>query len=118
MATDTGLIRFLNQQNESLLIGNKACVFSPSTDCALVLFDTFLMFQQNANVDYKALFCDTTFGQQMGLKLGHSELGAFVMQCLELDEDFQELEYLKYIVRKIFARYQVEGKIIIDISYN
>jgi hypothetical protein len=118
MAIDTSLIRFLNAGHEKLLISEKAQVYVASTDCALVLLDTFQMFKQTTKADYKALFCETSFGQQMFLKLGYAELVAFVMQCLELNEDFVELEYLKYIVRKIFARYQVEGKIKIEISYN
>jgi hypothetical protein len=117
MAIDTAFIRFLNTQHEAMLVNKMAQICSTKTDCALVLLDTFQMFKPT-DADYKALFCEATLEQQMCLKLGHAELLAFVMACLELNEHFEELEYLKYIVRKIFARYQVEGKIRIDISYN
>jgi hypothetical protein len=117
MAIDTAFIRFLNAQQGEVQVNKKAQICSTTTDCALVLLDTFQMFRPT-EADYKALFCETNLGQQMFLKLGHMELVALVMACLELNEHFEELDYLKYIVRKIFARYQVEGKIKIDISYN
>jgi hypothetical protein len=117
MAIDTTFIRILNTLQGETLVSGMAQIFSPTTDCASVLLDTFQMFKQT-DADYRALFCETTFGQQMCLKLGHAELVTLVMACLDLDEHFEELAYLKYIVRKIFARYQIEGKIKIDISYN
>jgi hypothetical protein len=117
MAIDTTFIRFLNTQQADVLVSKRAQILMPTTDCAYVLLDTFQMFKPT-DADYKALFCEVNLERQMSLKLGHTELVALVMACLELNEHFEELEYLKYIVRKIFARYQIEGKIKIEISYN
>jgi hypothetical protein len=117
MAIDTAFIRFLNTQHGKMLENKRVQIYVPTTDCAFVLLDTFQMFKPT-EADYKALFCEANLGQEMCLKLGYTELVALVMGCLELNEHFEELEYLKYIVRKIFARYQIEGKIKIDISYN
>ncbi len=115
---DTGLqfLKYLELQGELVAL-NKAQFLMPNTACAEVLWDAIRMFAPT-KIEQNSLFCDTAWGKNLVLKLGVKELQELVQSILNLTEDFHEADYIKYIIRKIFARYQEEGKINLSICYN
>jgi tagatose-1,6-bisphosphate aldolase non-catalytic subunit AgaZ/GatZ len=83
------------------------------TECAKVLADTFEMFGEELN--WKTYFKTCTASSSVQLQLSYQDLVDFVYMSLNLDANFKEEAYLKYIVRKIFARYQSAGKLKIEL---
>jgi hypothetical protein len=114
MEISTRFLKYLNNLNATGTLYGHAYISWSNTACVEALSDTLTMFAPN-DVHVKTLFCDQTqVGSKQTILLSSIELMDLVCACLNLDEAFQETDYLKYIVRKVFARYQKEGKIIIE----
>ncbi len=116
METEGNFLKYLEQQAEMPSI-QKVQILSSATPCAIVLWDVLQMFG-DATLRQEILFCNEPWGEVLVLKLGSKDLQDLVLLTLGLGEDFQEGAYLQYILRKIFARYQIEGKISLSICYN
>ncbi len=114
MDISTRFLKYINNRLAAEALHGNAYISWSNTECVEALSDTLTMFAPK-DIHVKTLFCDQTqIGSKQTILLSSIELMDLVWACLNLNASFQEADYLKYIVRKVFARYQKEGKIIIE----
>jgi hypothetical protein len=117
MAVIDSFVGYLSKRCSDIDEHSNAKICLNQTDGGQVLFDAFKMFAPNVS-ELSTLFCNEGKHAAISVKLGSSELIEMMQVALELNEQFNEAEYMRYILRKIFARYQVEGKLSISICKN